>query len=145
MERIEEAAHYFSGNIIMPTLVKEEPESDYETNEENTNNILDCQVMKAEPKNCSDDSDAAMHHSDEDEGLKVKLEAGDPEKDGRGVDGGLRGRLKEEETSPDPNGNLNNFFFLFFLFYFFSWKSLKAIFFCFFVLFLCYDTKSIFF
>ena len=38
--------------------------------------------------------------------MNIKLEAGDPEAAGRGVDGGLRGRLKEE-TSPHPYGNLN--------------------------------------
>ena len=120
MEKTGNAAHYFSGNIFIPASVKQEPESDCETNEENTNNVLDYQVMKAEPKDCSDDSDSAMLDSDEDEASKVKVEAGDPKMGSRGVDGGLRGRLKEEETSPDPNGNLNTF--LFFSFFSFSFS-----------------------
>ena len=56
-----------------------------------------------------------MHDSDIDEALTVKFEAGDPEMAGCGVDGSLRGRLKEEETSLDSNGNLDTVI-LFFVF-----------------------------
>ena len=57
---------------------------------------------------------------EEKKGLTVKFEADDPEVAGRGVDGGLGGRLQElEKTSPEPNGNLkvesysDLFFFIF--------------------------------
>ena len=98
---MEDTAQNSNENVFIPTSVKEEPESDCETGEENTNNVLDYQVIKAELK---DGSDAAMYDCDDDEVWKVAFKEGDSEMVCRGVDGSLKGRLKEE-TSPDPNGN----------------------------------------
>ena len=56
--------------------------------------------VKVEPENLND---TEMLYSEDDR--TIKLEAGDPEAAGRGVDGGLRGRLKVEKSSPDPTGN----------------------------------------
>ena len=50
--------------------------------------------VKIEPQD-----DTEMHDSKLDQDLPVKSEAGDPEAAGRGVDGGLRGRLKEEDIA----------------------------------------------
>ena len=97
MERIEDAAQHSSENIFIPASVKQEPESESETVEEDMNYVFDHQVIKAELKDDSDDTDAAMCD---------KFEACDPETAGRGVDGGLRGRLKKEETSPDSEGKV---------------------------------------
>ena len=49
MERIEDAAHCSSDDIFIPTSVKQEPETDYETDfDQNVNNDLDYQVIKAD-------------------------------------------------------------------------------------------------
>ena len=105
MEGIEDTAQYSSWNNVIPTSLKQEPEYDCETSfEQNMNNVLDYQILKAEPKDGSDGSDVVM--CDGDEALEVKLESEDPETAGCGVDGSLRGKFKEEETSQDPNGNL---------------------------------------
>ena len=111
METFEDNAHCSSNDIFIPVLVKKEPDSDCETDEENRNNILDYRVIKAEVKYSSDGSDAAMYDSDGDKEFKVKLEMGDHEMGGCGVDGGLRGRLKQE-TNPDYSGKLNTVFFI---------------------------------
>ena len=65
----------------------------------NTHDVQD-PTVKIEPQD-----DTEMLDSKDNLDLSVKSEAGDPEAAGRGVDGGLRGRLKGEESSPDPNGN----------------------------------------
>ena len=52
--------------------------------------------VKTEPQ---DGSDTEMLDSKDDLDLSVKSEAGDPEAAGRGVDGGLRGTLKEDVSS----------------------------------------------
>ena len=104
METFEDSAQCSSEPVLVQTSVKQEPVSDSETDLEQDINKSD-QTIKAEPQDGSDGSDAAMYGSDCDQDLSVKLEAGDPEAAGRGVDGGLRGKLKEEETSPHPYGN----------------------------------------
>ena len=131
METVEHNAQCSSQNIFIQTSVKQEPVFDDEIDFEQNINKND-QTIKAEPQDGSDGPHAAMYDSygDQDvsvklevdgsdgphatmydsygdQDLSVKLEVGDPEAAGRGVDGGLRGRLREEEqdTSPHPNGN----------------------------------------
>ena len=115
MERTEDTATQSSGKMFISASVKQEPKSDSETDEENMNNVLDYQVIKAESKDESDVSDAAVYNNEDDEALKIKFEAGDPETVGHGVDYGFGKRLKEEETSLDSNGNLDTVI-LFFVF-----------------------------
>ena len=99
MERIEDAAQPCIGNNFIP---KHEPEFKHDICfEEKINNFEDDKVIKTEP----DELDAGMCNSEDSEDVSVKLEAGDPEAAGRGVDVGLRGSFEEEETSPDLNGN----------------------------------------
>ena len=114
METFEDSAQCSSEPVLVQTSVKQEPVSDSETDlEQNINKsdqtikpeFQDDQTIKAEPHDGSDGSDAAMYDSDCDQDLPVMFEAGDPEAAGRIVDCGLRGRLKGEEPSPDPNGN----------------------------------------
>ena len=78
MGGIKDAAQNSSGNSLIPASVKQEPKSDSETDEENMNNVLDYQVIKAQLKNDSDCTDAVMRDSDIDEDLVVKFEVGDP-------------------------------------------------------------------
>ena len=78
---------------------------DYHTSVERFDNL----GVKSEPQDIQsekcktefeDGSDAEIFDSKENRDLSVKPEAGDPEAAGRGVDGGLRGRLEEDFTSP---------------------------------------------
>ena len=111
MEKMEGTAQFSSGNMFVQITVKEEPELIEEIDfKQNINNALDYQAVKAEWKDGSDGSDVAMCERESKQMFNFKTEAGDPEMAGRGVDGCLMLRLKEEETSPDPNGN---FFFFF--------------------------------
>ena len=97
---------------LITTSVKQEPDFYYETGfQQNMNNALDFQPMKAELKKESDCADVVMCDKEDDHAWNLKLEGDDPEMAGCGVDGGLRERLKEELTIPDPKGNLNTVFF----------------------------------
>ena len=93
-------------NCIERTVIKIEPKKELsfktEPKEEVSYEVKDMKdfSVKVEPE---DLHDKEMLHSEEDG--TFKLEAGDPEAAGLGVDGGLRGRLTEEETSPQPKGN----------------------------------------
>ena len=78
---------------------------DYHTSVERFDNL----GVKSEPQDIQDKkcktefedvSDAEVFDSKGNQDLLVKPEAGDPEVAGRGVDGGLRGRLEEDFTSP---------------------------------------------
>ena len=103
MEKIKDTAQFKSGNVFVQNTVKKEPEVIGETGfKQNINNVLDYQAVKAEQK---DGSDAAICERESKQMLNFKTEAGDPEMVGRGVDSRLMWRFKEEETSPDPNGN----------------------------------------
>ena len=66
--------------------------------------------VKTEPQ---DGSDTEMLDSEDDLNLPIKFEAGDPEAAGRGVDGGLRGRLKNEDVA---NLGIDKFRYFCFLF-----------------------------
>ena len=108
MKKMEGTAQFSSGNMFVQITVKEEPELIGETDfKQNISNVLDYQAVKSEQKDASNVFDAAMWERESKQILNFKIEAGDPEMVGRGVDCGLKGRLKKEETSQDPEGNLN--------------------------------------
>ena len=85
---------------LKSTEIKIEPQCEHKLKMEDLKNVL----VKPE---FQDVCHTEMRLGEYNQAINIKLEAGDPEAAGRGVDGGLRGRLKEEETSPDPEGNLN--------------------------------------
>ena len=102
MEKIKDTAQFKSGNVFVQNTVKKEPEVIGETGfKQNINNVLDYRAVKSEQKDAYNASDAAMWESESKQIFNFKIEAGDPEMVGRGMDCGLKGRIKEEETSQD--------------------------------------------